>query len=164
MNKVIIINGGGGVGKDTFVKLCKEQNDNVKSISTVDCVKEIAKKCEWDGSKSENDRRFLSDLKDALAKWNDIPFNKVINFIKSMDNKIIFIYCREPDEIERFCYSIENAEVSTLLIINDNVTKINSNHADAEVENYNYDYIIYNNGTIDNLKDSAYIFLKSILQ
>ena len=65
MNKqVFIINGSGGVGKDTFVELVsKVFNLSVMNFSSVDKVKEIARIIGWTGGKTEKDRKFLSDLK-----------------------------------------------------------------------------------------------------
>ena len=49
--RIIIINGSGGVGKDTFVEYCSEFT-NVKNISSVDKVKEAAKiLVGWNGEK-----------------------------------------------------------------------------------------------------------------
>lgn len=55
---IFIINGSGGVGKDTFVQLVSaELNNNLKkfhtvvNFSSVDKVKEIAKEIGWDGKK-----------------------------------------------------------------------------------------------------------------
>jgi hypothetical protein len=42
----------------------------------------MAKKFGWDGGKSLNDRRFLSDLKDALTRWKDVPYQKITNLLE----------------------------------------------------------------------------------
>ena len=62
---IFIINGSGGVGKDTFVGLVSTQlNDMLKkfhtviNFSSVDKVKEIAKEIGWDGKKTEKNRKF----------------------------------------------------------------------------------------------------------
>ena len=47
-------------------------------ISTVDFVKEVAKFCGWNGQKTPKDRKFLSDLKNILTQWNDIPYKDII--------------------------------------------------------------------------------------
>ena len=64
--RVVIVNGTGGSGKDTFVKLCCETKYGVatkpKHISTVDKVKEVALTMGWTGEKTEKDRIFLSNL------------------------------------------------------------------------------------------------------
>ena len=59
--KIIIINGTGGSGKDTFVEFCSKYA-NVFNFSSIDKVKEIAKIIGWTGSKSEKDRNAREDL------------------------------------------------------------------------------------------------------
>ena len=49
--------------------------------------------------------------------------------------------------------------IKTILITNKNVPNITSNDADAGVFNYKYDYYIENNGTLDDLKDTALSFI-----
>ena len=57
MKKIFIINGSGGVGKDTFVELVS-QFFPIVNFSSVHKVKEIAIKIGWDGkSKTEKDRK-----------------------------------------------------------------------------------------------------------
>lgn len=170
---IIIINGSGGVGKDQFVKYCRdschERNIdkyvNIHNISTVTAIKEIAEMAGWSGGKSEKDRKFLSDLKMLCSEYNDFPHQKVLNELdwinKNFYSKrnIIFIHCREPEEIQRF---VEECNAATLLIRRPNY-HINSNAADRYVENFNYDYIIENDGTLEELKDKAALFLEHIL-
>ena len=59
--KVIIINGTGGSGKDTFVEFCSEFK-NVMNISSVDKVKEAASiLVGWNGEKDEKSMKLLVD-------------------------------------------------------------------------------------------------------
>lgn len=160
--RVIIINGTGGSGKDTFVKFCQEINDKVINLSTIDTVKSIAKKMGWKGGKSEKDRKFLSDLKDLWSEYENGPFNDVkykiesifemkssIFRVKNMKNgekypekpqkMVFFVHCREAEEIQKFV-DFYGEECETLLIKRENqVTK--GNHADENVENYDYDTV-----------------------
>ena len=62
MKNIIIINGTGGSGKDTFVEFVSKYS-KVFNFSSVDKVKEVARVIGWSGTKSEKDRKFLSDLK-----------------------------------------------------------------------------------------------------
>lgn len=158
-NQVIVISGSGGCGKDTFVEFCRTYSSNVMNKSSVSYVKQVARYCGWNETKTEKDREFLSNLKDCLTKWNDMPFKDMEKFITACKNKIIFLHIREPKEIERMK---KEYNARTLLILNHNVPQIKSNHADANVEDYNYDYIINNSGTLDDLKMSAKCFLKEI--
>lgn len=84
--KIFIVNGAGGSGKTSFEKMVKniaeQEGYDVRAISTIDYVKQMAKKFGWDGGKSLNDRRFLSDLKDALTRWKDVPYQKISNLLE----------------------------------------------------------------------------------
>ena len=169
--KYVVINGRPRVGKDQFVDFClKELGNYGKLISSVDFVKKIARQCGWDGSKTLKNRKFLSDLKDLLTRWNDVPYQKVISEIKLFQydleyygvekNGVIFIMCREPEEILKL--HRELGAITVLIIRRAVEFEQQSNHADTEVYNYTYDYIIENNGTLDELEEKAKNFLKSI--
>lgn len=162
--KVIVINGNGGVGKDKFVEFCQELNDHIHQISTVDFVKEIAKDCGWNGSKAPEDRKFLSDLKDLLEAWGDVPNKKVEEYIDSVSiikkncnfPSTVFVHAREPHNIQ---YYKDKYNAITVLVLNNHVEQVTSNHADMEVYDFAYDYIIDNNGDLEQLKESAETFM-----
>lgn len=159
-NKIIIINGSGGCGKSTFVKLCNEIDSRVVELSTIDDIKTQSIKAKWwNGIKDDKGRELLSNLKDILTQYDNIPFKKVVEEVNSLNNKIIFINSREPEEIHKFKQELN---AITLLIKNPNVPKITTNHADANVECYNYDYTIVNDGNLDDLKSKGKVFLSNI--
>ena len=72
------------------------------------------------------------------------------------DAKYLFIHIREIDEIIK-AKKMLNAK--TLLIKNPRVELITSNNSDGNVYNYNYDFVIENDGTLEDLKDKAKQFL-----
>ena len=166
---LIVINGYPEAGKDTFVKMFAEAagEENVLNVSTIDCVKSIAIKCGWDGSKTPENRKFLSDLKDVLSRWGDVPYKNVmtsINYWLAARNVqmahrfgtdciwkaprgFIFVHCREPEEIKKF---VERNDAITVFIKRPgNNQEIYNNHADENVEKYLYDYVINNDGTLE---------------
>lgn len=167
--KIIIINGYAGVGKSTFVEMCKKDY-LVTELSTIDPIKDIASKIGWNGQKEPKDRKFLSDLKDLLSRYNDYPFKATINSIyaevsfmellKVDAEEIFFVHCREPEEIERF----KNELGARSLIIRrhgpETVTQIN--HADNNVFNMVYDYTIFNEGSLEDLEKSAKEFMEKL--
>lgn len=142
-------------------------------ISTVDLVKGVAKFCGWNGQKTPKDRKFLSDLKDILTQWDDVPYKDIIDSYEGCkkiwkqlgyneEKCLYFIMCREPKEIQKF---VDRIGAKTLLVRREAVEEIaQSNHADKEVFNYNYDFTIVNNGTLDELKEVAIIFCDSFLK
>lgn len=158
--KIFIINGSGGVGKDTFCEKCGHYT-NVKVVSSIDLVKHFATEMGWSGQKTPRDRRFLSDLKDLLTAYNDLPFKdikkKVNEFKQDTDNMFLFIHIREPEEIER---AKKEFGAHTVLVVNDNVLGIYSNHADGRVLEYDYDVVIDNSGTLEELEWEAKRFVE----
>ena len=165
---IVIINGRPTVGKDEFVLQCRAIIPTVFNISTVDFVKHLATECGWDGTKTAANRKFLSDLKDLLTQWNDVPFKKIENelllYARRMESydipeyqQIAFVHCREPQEIQKF---VDRLGACSLLITRPGVDGHEQyNHADTEVENYHYDFTIANDGTIEDLYNKAKEFL-----
>ena len=170
--KIFVINGAPRAGKDTFVEQCQKLIGDIRclNVSTVDFVKQVAMYAGWDGNKTPEARKFLSDLKDIMTEYDNIPFKKVKRAIEIyrleleeytsdfyIINSVVFIHCREPQEIEKFKKELG---AKTLLIRHPDVEGGDqSNHADAEVFNYDYDYTIYNDGTLEDLAKKAIDFL-----
>lgn len=174
MVKVVVVNGRPGVGKSEFERLCKEQCNLFNRVvgfsngrrlwiditSTVDFVKEVATMCGWDGTKTLENRKFLSDLKDLLTNWDDVPYKMIEHRVKTLPGDsdwIMFVDCREPAEIQKMK---ERLNATTLLIRRESVEGAEtSNHADANVFNYEYDLTIENNSDIIDLEKKAKDFI-----
>ena len=160
---IVIINGSGGVGKDTFVDFCKEFV-NVKNISSVDKVKEAAKiLVNWNGEKDDKSRKLLVDLKQLSIDYNDYPAKYIQEeakkFKEDSNEQIMFVHIREIEEIKKI-KKLVNAK--TLLITSNRVKKILTNTSDANVENYEYDYYIKNDGTMEELRLKAKDFVNKL--
>lgn len=168
--KIVVINGQGGCGKDTFIKLCQKHRSNIFSTSMVDGIKLIATQMGWEGGKSLKDRKFLSDLKDISGKYNDFPFTYTKETVENLrrlfrreeldEELIVFVHAREPEDIKRW---IEEYDAVTLLIRRPAVEGNYGNHADDRVFDLLYDYTFWNDSTIDELEDRAKLFLKILL-
>lgn len=141
-----------------------------RSVSTVDFVKKIAKECGWDGIKRPEDRKFLSDLKQLLSDWHNVPNEIVIKeariFARELKNEdlsdfpaAMFIHCREPENIKEL---VEELNAKTILITRDSYQEEEiSNDSDANVLDYDYDIIIENDGTLDDFKEKALEFARN---
>jgi len=163
MNKYIfIVNGKPRCGKDTFAEILGSMVPVMK-YSSIDKVKGIGIECGWDGGKTEKDRKFLSDLKKLTTAYNDMSFkavaSKVELFRKNHIHEILLIDIREPEEIKRAQWEF-NAD--SILIENDRVENVVSNESDANIYNYRYDYVIQNNGTLDEFRENIKKFLEEI--
>lgn len=172
--KVIIINGKGEVGKDTFVKMVQKYVC-AYNYSSVDYIKSVANKLGYLGGKTLKDRKFLSDLKMLSSEYNDLPFkdvtNRITEFIYNTHNntkndneyELLFVHIREPKEIRRvlkFCF-MNGIEAYSLLITNTSKPyKHYGNIADDNVcSGFDYDYTIDNNRGLQELEHSAVMFL-----
>ena len=67
----------------------------------------------------------------------------------------MLIDIREPKEIEK---AKKTFNAKTILIENNRVKNINSNNSDANVFDYTYDFVIQNNGTLDEFRNNIYKF------
>lgn len=165
---VIIINGKGGVGKDT---LCNTTSYHFFSdmISAITPIKEIATICGWKGDKSAKSRKFLSDLKRLLIDYNDLPNNYLLAKYRDFlfgENDILFVQIREGDQIDAFCKQI-SSHYCTLLIKSsrsDFEEGQLGNISDDDVEKYRYDYIYWNNASLNNIGDDFFSFFVDMLK
>lgn len=175
--QIFIINGSGGVGKDSFIEMIKlaesrilTKHIEIGNYSSVSKVKEIATMIGWTGEKTEKDRKFLSDLKLLTTEYNDMPLNDMkryvdvfMNLVKFGKARMLFLHIREPEEIAKAVNEFKEYGAKTILVKRDSVKHITSNMADENVYNYNYDIIINNNGTIEDLKEKAKCFVHDFL-
>src|SRR5574344_1185644 len=102
---IVVINGTGGCGKDTFVEMVSKYN-KVLNVSSVDKVKEVARLIGWDGGKTDKDRKFLFDLKTLTTEYNNMAFNDIKSKSKTFEtteDEIMFIHIREPENIKIAC-------------------------------------------------------------
>ena len=161
MNKqIIIINGTGGSGKDTFIENVSKYA-KIFNFSSVDKVKEIARMIGWDGKKTDKDRKFLSDLKRLTTEYNDMAFNSIkeaVDLFRKSDNEIMFIHIREPEEIKRV---VNSFGAKALLVKRMGLSNIMSNYSDASVDHYDYDFTIINT-TLEELDKKAKEFVEKL--
>lgn len=162
--KVFVINGQGSSGKTSFEQFVGEQYDDlVGATSMVAYVKQIAEKFGWRGQKDSKDRLMLSRLKDLLTDWDDSPFATTCMMVNQMENEGVdccFIDAREPKDIARLK---EKLNCKTILIRRGD-KKSYGNHADDEVFEMDYDIVIDNDGSLEDLKQKAKDFIKNELE
>ncbi len=161
---VIVVNGSGGVGKDTLCSFAGEEYA-AKSVSSIDPIKKLAAKCGWDGEKNDKSRRFLAELKRVCAEYNDLPTKYLMEKYKEFINSelcILFVHIREKNEIEKFKAGV-GVRCVTLLVRRGEAEKGWNNDADGNVEDYDYDYYYNNDLPLPEAKDDFIKFLKKIL-
>ena len=163
---VVVINGAGGVGKDTLCNFAAEEY-RVRNVSSVDPIKDLARIAGWEGEKSDRARKMLSDLKRLFTEYNDLPLRYIREqyqqFLKS-DEQVMFVHIREPEEIRRF---VETApeHIRTLLITNSSrQISVYGNVSDDNVALYQYDGVYDNKYPLEDTKEIFLIFFRRFFE
>ena len=163
---VIVINGAGGVGKDTLCDLASK-HFKVRNISSITPIKELAALAGWDGRKDDKSRRFLSDLKQLCVNYNDFPTNwakAIFDEFMQTDEQVLFVHIREPEEIAKFIAATNGFAKALLVRGGDRMKKSSyDNRSDDEVENYKYDYYFYNDKSLEEAERELCKLLNDIL-
>lgn len=165
---VLVINGCGGVGKDTLCDMAAKHY-RVKNVSSITPIKELATACGWQGEKTDRARKFLADLKALTVAYNDYPTNWIFERYReflSGEEQLMFVHIREGAEIAKFVEATEGA-AKTLLIrggerMKEKCAQGYGNAADDEVESYDYDYYFVNDRPLEETEELFVEFLNGI--
>lgn len=169
---IYIVNGAPGAGKTTFETLVRQKvgSDWVFILSTIDPIKQAAKLLGWTGVKDPKARKFLSDLKDLANSVYDISYRYIANEINRIeksfsvydmptDDVVVFIDSREPWDIQRLSF-IYNAKTILIKRVPDADNAEILNHADRDVELYDYDIYIENDGDLEKFSETVDRFIE----
>lgn len=165
---VFVINGSGGVGKDT---LCEVAGRfwRVQNISSITPVCEVARAAGWDGVKTPASRRFLSQLKELCTEFNDLPLHYCMEQYEAFlhnDNQILFVHIREPEQIERFRQAA-GACCKAILVRRPALEQARGplgNRSDDNVADYSYDGVFINDGPLEELPGKVQQFLQNMME
>lgn len=172
--KVLIMNGAAESGKGAVVKYIEEIfGIKIVSYSSIDYIKEVAKdKFGWNGRKDPKDRILLATIKQALIAYNDLPTKKVIHKIEEcviFKEDLLVVDIREPDEIEKLVNHCSKIKIvcHTCRVYNVeaeyNAQKNELNlTGDRLYGKYDYDINIYNNGTLEDLRERVILFFGNL--
>lgn len=166
---VIVINGKGGVGKDTICDIASELF-HVTNISAITPIKQIATTCGWNGEKDQKARKFLSDLKRLLIEYNDLPNRYLVNeyeeFKRAQTSDILFVHIREAYQISDFLNRIDGKYIT--LLVRSGRSSISDvvygNASDDDVEQYRYDYVFENDCDKSKLYASVHQYFSKLLK
>lgn len=166
---VIIINGSGGVGKDTICEMVS-RHWKVSNISSITPICAVARAAGWNGEKTAKARKFLSDLKTLCTEFNDLSQHYLIKEYEkflSSENEILFVHIREPEQIERFKKEVKETSCYSILITRPKLEKERGplgNQSDDEVANYCYDFIFENDVSLDLLAEKVWQYFSKIMK
>jgi len=120
---VLIINGKPLAGKDTLTSLLSEKY-KIKNISSIDKIKAAAYLLGWNGNKDDKGRTLLHEIKQALIKYDDLPFKymkeEISNFLNNGIEEILILHIREEPEIEKIYNYLINERIKVIKIFIEN--------------------------------------------
>ena len=116
--------------------------------------------------KTDKYRSLLHDIKMIWCDIDDGPnvitFGKVQHFFTN-NGEIAFVNCREPEQFAHIIDILSKSKpewtIVTLNIIRDGAGNTITNQGDQDTNNFKYDITINNNGTLENLKNKAKVFV-----
>jgi len=159
-------------GKDTAVNFIKENYDDFYITSFAKLIRKLIIELlgiktleELEDYKRENDKMYRH-YATIIGKFLNVDLdNSLINYsINEIENKdfVIFSDFRLKKEYNAIIRSYKNkAKIVTINIKRDNDNNDNS-YTNADLDDFNFDYIIENNSTIDDLKENILNIIKEI--
>lgn len=180
MKYVVIVNGKPESGKTTFEGLCishlnRSEVAHGHILSSIDFVKKIYELLGWDGVKTQQARKHLSELKKIWIETSNGPINYVLhNVIEGFsedEDHVIFVDVREESEIIAMVEAFEPLQSHdvrcTTLFINrpDNEGIEYGNKSDDSVgQNMSlYNYVINNSSGLIEFCEMAELFINDLI-
>ena len=164
---VFVINGSGGVGKDTVCEFAG-RFWRVRNISSITPILSVARAAGWDGEKTPAARRFLSELKESCTAFNDLPFRYCMEQYERFrqgDEQVLFVHIREPEAIARFRAAVGDC-CKTILVRRPALEQARGplgNRSDDGVADYAYDGVFINDGPLDDMLDRVRRFFEDMM-
>ena len=176
--KTLLISGKAGSGKDTVAKIIEsilhQRNKEVLILHFADLVKFYAEHYwGWNRLKDKDGRYILQYIGTELMRrtfptyWAEI----IGKFLYALQLNGLYDYCIISDWrfINEFDVVSEYAEHLTAIRIerpnynNDNLTYEQKHHiSETQLDNFPFDWIVENSGTLTDLEDSLNIILEHI--
>ncbi len=163
---VIVINGKGGVGKDTLCDFAG-RHFKVRNVSAITPIKDVARQFGWNGEKDAKARKFLAGLKQVCVEYNDLPLRYLSEeygqFLVGPE-ELLFVHIREGQEIDKFKRIVETPCITLLVSRTGRDELCLGNASDDEVRNYRYDYEYRNDKGLTEAETDFLLFLDEVVK
>lgn len=165
MPVIVLISGYAGSGKDTFAGFLIKHLSGAQKYAFADPIKEIARKYfEWDGIKDERGRKLLIEIGAAGMEENlYIWAERVIEKIMEEQSKTAVITdWRFKHEYQRIKKAFGNKNIVTIRIERERLNIIDD-ITEHDLDDFlNFDFVVSNNGSLQDLEEKARITAKNI--
>ena len=159
MSKIFIINGYAGSGKDTFVHMVASScpRSKIANLHSSDKAKEALKLLGWSGLKTKEARRLLADL---CVFGQDITIDLIHEALEGCP-EVLFFHERNP---ERIALLLRIFPKASTIWVERQVSQEQKQEEDIwGMEDFNYDYYIRNNSTLEELLVTVTRFINNII-
>ena len=162
---IVVINGKGGIGKDTLINALARADVMVYNASSIDPIKDMCEGLNKKGVKDLAYRNLLSKVKQAVDYYYETE--NIISYtteylIKAMslwhtqtdihtpEYSVMFVHIREPENIAKFikeatkklyAWNDEDTILTSLLVESERSLEVYGNSSDDGVEDFDYEHI-----------------------
>lgn len=163
---VVLISGYATSGKDTFGTMLVKYLPNSKILHFADPIKECAKiYFNWNGAKDEKGRKLLQQIGKIGREYDtDIWVKKLINRINESNDNIEFLIIpdwRFKNEFEFITRQFGRRNVVTIRIKRE--VPIINDISERDLDDFTqYDFVVENNSSLDNLEQQAQLIALQI--
>jgi hypothetical protein len=173
---IFLISGKMRSGKDTTAEIIQSKLDKTTSIRNAGMLKWMAKEYfGWSGAKDKEGRVLLQSLGTDIVRhklnYPDFWVDRVLDQIPILSyyfDHFAIPDVRFPNEIEKIKNLYEDEAVSIRIersFGQDENEMINTKHpSETALDDYKFDYVIYNDGSIEQLEEMVDNLLKEILK
>jgi len=156
--KIFLISGKAGSGKSTFAGFCKEHFSNTQVMPIASSIKSIAREMGWDGNKDAKGRKLLIELGKIGRDYDpDMWIRKLVDNIDTRCGLVCVDDWRFKNEYE-YIYNHTDADIVTIRIVRDYIDPYAdpNDPSEKDLDDFHgFDYVIYNNSTLDALRERA---------
>jgi len=163
MKLAIFVNGYATSGKDETVKamtsILETQQFYVTAVSSIDPIRNMLRTAGYNvDNKTPEMRAFLAEVGDAAEKFDQTKTKHVVDTVHFYLNKhgqgAVFIHVREALMIKTIEARLNrDIRVVKIKVNRPGIRAIQSNQADMDVNRTQYNFTIYNSGSLHQLKD-----------
>jgi len=166
--KIICVNGFSRSGKDSFIAAVQKKVPVSEIHSTIDTVRNaLAVTYMMDTTKKgPKERSFLMTVKKAWIDYNNGPLKEVVERVRQLEltyaymnnvkEVLLFVQIREPQEL----YKIHTHFIANSSFVLVERPDILPQPGDEEVLDFDYEYEVLNNGTLEDLNNEATKFIQ----
>jgi dephospho-CoA kinase len=174
--KVILVSGKARSGKGEFSRLLKEQLElnNKKVVQTLFAkyIKEYAKELGWDGeTKDRHWRDFLQHIGTELIQYElnmkEFHVKRIYEDVLILSHYGVDYFiiddCRFRREVNYMKAMLPDDIITVRVVSNDSRSDLANeqlqHQSEIDLDEYNFDWLVDNSGTLDNLKNEVQLFM-----